>query len=1603
ALGGHSLLAVRVAARLRATLGVELPVRELFESPKLGDLAARLAAERLPPGLAPPPLERLGEADRAGALPVSFGQRRLWLLDRIEPGSPAYNLAEAFDLEGTLDPRRFAHSLAEVVRRHEILRTTFPEIGGEPVQLIAPPAPVPLPVVDLSALPARRREGVAADLTRAEASRAFDLAAGPLLRATLLRLAPARHRALFCLHHMVTDGWSLDVLMREVAAAYAAAAVGRAAPLAELPLQYADWAAWQRLAMGKLFEQQLAFWREQLAGIPTLLELPADRPRRVGRTAGGSLPFALAPARTGELARLGRLHGVTPFMLLLTGFAVVLARLAGREALLVGTPIAGRRHLETENLIGLFVNTLALPVRLAPGASFGSLLGAVRATVLDAFAQQDLPFESLVEALLPERGASLRPLVQVAFALHRSAGVPAFPGCAVRRQPVSSSAAKFDLALQLAAEGGVGGVGDMGGIAGRADYDATLFDATTVERWLSHFERLLETVARAPERPWDELPLASEAERHQLLLEWNDTAVPAGEPELVPDRVGRWAATAPAAPAVETTAGSWSHGELAAWCGRLAGALRARGVGRGERVGVCLDRGLELAGAPLALWRLGAVYVPFDPAAPPERLQALARDAGLRALVTSEDLLGLWRGGWTEGAVLTVESLPAEGGESAAVALGPSDLAYLIYTSGTTGAPKAVAISHGGLAATIDGAIRTFGFGRGERMLHVSAFTFDISLFELLVPLASGGAVRLLTRAEILDEERLAAALPGVTRLHAVPSLMRSLTGALRERGLQAGVEMAFVGGERVGSEVLAGMAAALPGASRVVLYGPTEGTIVCAAERLEEASGSRIGRPLPRVELRVVDGAGEPLPIGISGELWIGGPGVAEGYWQRGELTAERFVSRDGRRFYRTGDQARFTSRGSLEFLGRVDEQVKLRGFRIEPAEIEAELVAQPEIGEAAVALWESRPGDPRLVAYLVPAPGAPGAVVPPPREVRRRLAERLPEYMLPAAFVVLDRLPRSAHGKVDRRALPAPDLGVGDGGDGGDGEAASGERAPRTPVEQVLAGVWCQVLERDAVGVDDDFFALGGHSLLASRVVARVREVLGVELPLAEVFVHTSLAGLAARIAALRGEEGAATPFGRVAGGAELPLSFAQERLWFLDQLDPGSPVYNLSLAIEVAGALAVPALAAALGEILRRHEALRTRFVLAGGAARQIVEPEATLALPAVDLTGLPEADAAAAGLAIAAAEARRPFDLSRAPLLRAGLLRLARERHVVLLTVHHIATDGWSMRVFAREVTALFSAFAAGRPSPLPEPAFQYADFAHWQRARLASGAWEGEIAYWRQRLADRPTIELPTDRPRPALRTARGAVRAFALPGDLAAAVRGLGRRAGATPFMVLFAAFAALLARTAGREEVAVGTPVAGRSRPETEGLIGFLVNVLVVRADLAGAPTGETLLGRVREAVLAALAHQDLPFDRLVQELRPERTLVQNPLFQILFVFQDESAALPALPGLGLRLLAGHGGQAKFDFTLALAAGAGGLSGRAEYALDLFDGSTVARLLGHYERLLAGLAADPGARLEDLPLLSPAERQQLEHEWNDTGAPRGAATLYGLFVAQAA
>jgi amino acid adenylation domain-containing protein len=1548
------------------------------------------------------------EDDDLNSFPLSYAQQRLWFLDQLEPGCPAYNISTAVRLSGPLDIDTLKRSLNEIVRRHESLRTTFTTIEGRPVQVIAPSLMLPLPLIDLLAFSLDERESEALLLMSEEARRAFDLEHGPLLRVTALRRGNQDHIIQLTMHHIVSDGWSMSVFIHEMATLYEAFSKGEPSPLPELPIQYADFVHWeQQHLQDELVERQLAYWKRQLGGDLPVLPLPTDRPRPAVQTyRGARLPVSLPLSLTESLKALSQSEGATLFMTLLAAFQALLSRYTNQEDISIGSSIAGRTRAETEGLIGFFLNTMVLRTDLSGNPGFLELLKRVREVALGAYSNQDVPVEMLLEALHPERNSGHNPLFQVLFILQNTPAAT-LKITDVTLQPIEldTNTAKFDLTLDLTEQ--------AEGIQGWLEYNTDLFDVETVTGMMHNFQTLLESIIADPRQRLASLALLTSDQRDQLVSHWNQTSV-AGESGLCLHQLfERQAERTPDASAVIFDQEQLTYGELNARSNRLANYLRRIGVGPEVLVGLLMERSVEMITSMLGILKAGGAYLPLDPAFPPERLSLILRDSGARIVLTQARLRNRFSGQPVTLVCLDTDekAIAKETSANRPSIVEPQNLAYVIYTSGSSGIPKGVQTPHSAVVNYVEAAGVAYELRSHDRVLQFASISFDASAEEIYPCLSCGATLVLRT------EEMLASPAGFLEKCQQWQITVLDLPTAYWHElvaGLGAEIEsfppsirLVIIGGERALPERLADWQRHVSKSVRLVnSYGPTEATIVatmCDLPR-EENGGwiarreVSIGRPVRNAQAYILDQLLNPVPVGVAGQLYLGGSGLARGYLRRAELTADKFIAHPfsleaGARLYATGDFARYRADGQIEFVGRIDNQVKVRGFRIELGEIEAALHGHSAVREAVVEARDDAPGVKRLVAYIVARPQAAPAL----SEIRNHLKQQLPDFMIPSAFVMLDALPLTTGGKLDRRALPPP----------GDArpDLEEGFAAPRTPTEEVLAAIWAEVLGLKQVGVHDNFFDLGGHSLLATQVISRIRESFCTELPLRSIFEVSTLADLADRIEiAVRAEQGLELPpIKPAARDADLPLSFAQERLWFLHQLDPESAAYHVLRPMRISGVLDVNLLERAFTEIVRRHEIYRTSFPAIAGRPVQMIDPPFPVTLARKDLRGLPEAEREASVQRLIEEEGQRPFDLAQGPLWRLALLRLGDDDHLLMLTEHHMVHDGWTEGTLVREFLALYSSFSEGAPSPLPELPIQYSDFGIWQRECLQGPALEAQLAYWKKQLSGTlPVLELPTDRPRLPVQTFRGETQTVMLPAPLAQHLYELSRRNHCTLFMTTLAAFSTLLHRYSGQDDILVGSPIAGRNRAELENLIGFFVNTMVLRNDLSGDPTFLELLKRTREVSLGAYAHQDMPFEKLVEEIQPERDLSRQALFQVMFVLHNAPRTNLEIAGLTIDAMRVHNRTSKFDLLFSIREEEEGLRCVMEYSTDLFDDPTIARMMAQFQTLLEGIVADPEQRISDLPLLTDAEELQLLSQWNETRAdyPRDRL-VHQLFEAQ--
>jgi len=1530
------------------------------------------------------------------------------LFHTLYAGAPGVYFGQyAISLRGKLDVHAFELAWRQVIENHEVLRTSFHwEKVEKPLQVVHREVALPLEHHDWSRLRPAEQQTQLQEFLRLEMDRGFDLSSAPLMRLALIQMGEESFKFTWCNHQMLIDGWSRATLFREVLTSYEALRQGSSLPLSR-GVPYRNYIAWLR-------QQDLSkaetYWRETLRGFSEPTPLFGTLP------SGGSDSLEehyereevkIDPKTTRALVSVSRRHELTLNTLMQGAWGLLLSRYAGTRDVVFGATVSGRPPTlpQVESLVGLFINTLPVRMRVSGQESMLALL------------------KNLQRQQLEMRDYEYSPLVQVQGWSEVPRSVPLFESIVVfENYPIDPSLNQGEFSLEIE---GIDSVertnypltitikrGEE--IAVQIAYDSGRFEAAVIQRMLGHFKKLLSEMAVTLDVPVSSLSLLTASERHELLVEFNDTAITypdaGGLHRLFESQVQR----TPAATALVAAGQAFTYGELNQKANKLAHHLLGLGVSPEERIGILLERSAEMVIALLGVLKAGGCYVPLDAQYPAARLSFMIEDAGLAILLTTRQLIESLSLSNDAARVVCLEELEslsanatrAETDKSTAnpnIEVSAAQLAYLIYTSGSTGQPKGVMISHGSVTNLLRAMSDQPGFDSDDRLLAVTTLSFDIAGLELFLPLIRGGRLVLAAREMASDPAQLMAQIERgeASVMQATPATWRMLLEA-GWNGCQ-GMKV-LCGGEALAAD----LADALSGCGESLwnMYGPTETTIwSLVSEVKRQGSGQvTIGRPIANTKVYVLDAWWQPAPVGVAGELYIGGVGVARGYWQRPSLTAEKFIpdsfsQEEGARLYRTGDMVRYLPTGELEFLGRVDHQVKVRGYRIELREVEAALLSHENVREAVVVAREQTGEEKRLVAYVTArGEGDSGVSV---SDLRESLRQRLPEYMVPTAFVLMNEMPLTPNGKVDRKALPAPERAR--------PELSVNYEAGRTPVEQMVASIWSETLGVERLGTRDNFFELGGHSLLATRVISRLREAFQVELPVRDLFESPTIAALAAKIeTALKEAQGLAVPVIKPAARAgELALSFAQQRLWFLDQLEPGSPFYNIPTAVRLSGKLDFAAIESAFNEILRRHEILRTTFQASDGRPSQVILPSQTIEVPVIDMVTIPGSEQETRVRQLALEEARRPFDLRSGPLLRVTLLRLSEVEHVALVTMHHIVSDGWSMRVLVRDMAALYESFSTGHASPLPELAIQYADFALWQREWLRGEVLETQLAYWRLQLAGAPAmLELPADMPHQALQTFQGNRRPFTIPPELADALRALSRHEGGTLFMALLAIFKILLYRYSRQEDILVGVPVAGR-QAATEDLIGFFVNTLVLRSHLSGEPSFVELLRRVRETALDAYTHQDVPFEKLVEELQPERNLNHQPLFQVMFVFQNAPQPISGAAELHIEQLEVDPGSARFDLLLNLVDTEQGVTGHLEYNTDLFYPDSITRMLGHFGKLIESVVARPEMSVLELPILQDSEMQQLR-DWNNTARDYSEAYeqvvgVHQMFEAQVA
>ena len=1611
-LGGDSLSAMRLVAAVNTGLDAHLSVRAVFEAPTVTQLVPRIDGDE-------GGVEPLVAGQRPAAVPLSYAQNRLWFLDQLHGPSPVYNMAVAVRLGGRLDADALGAALADVVDRHESLRTLFPSVEGTPQQMVIPieRADFGWDVVDATSWSASQLN----EAVNAAARYTFDLATQIPLRERLFRVAEDEHVLVAVVHHIAADGWSITPLVGDLGVGYASRCAGQAPDWAPLAVQYVDYTLWQRAQLGDLDDShspitaQLAYWEQALAGMPERLQLPTDRPYPpVADYRGASVVVDWPAALQQQVARVAREHNATSFMVMQAALALLLATISASNEVAVGFPIAGRGDPALDELVGFFVNTLVLRVDVAGDPSVAELLAQVRGRSLAAYEHQDVPFEVLVDRLNPTRSLTHHPLVQVMLAWQNFPGQDndvaaglALGDLQITPLPVDTCTARMDLTFSLAERWSE--AGEPAGIGGMVEFRTDVFDAASIEALIERLRRVVVAMTADPGQRLSSIDVLDEAE-HARLDGWGNRAVltqPASMPVSIPALFAAQVARAPEAVAISCGEGSWTYRGLDEAANRLAHLLAGQGVGPGQCVGLLCSRSAEAIVAILAVLKTGAAYLPIDPAHPAARMEFMIADAAPIAAVTTTGLADRLDG--CDLLVIDVDDPRIDTYPCTALPAPAADeIAYLIYTSGTTGVPKGVAIPHHNVTQLLESLDADLELA-GQVWTQCHSYAFDYSVWEIFGALLHGGRLVVVPESVARSPEDLHALLvtEQVSVLSQTPAAFYALqtADALHpELGPQLKLETVVFGGEALEPQRLGTWLHKHPGLPRLInMYGITETTVHASFREIVDgdvdSTASPIGVPLAHLGFFVLDGWLRPVPAGVVGELYVAGAGVGCGYLRRAGLTGSRFVAcpfgGPGARMYRTGDLVWWGAEGQLVYVGRADEQVKIRGYRIELGEVQAALSGLDGVEQAVVIAREDRPGDKRLVGYVTGTAD--------PAGIRTVLAERLPAYTVPAAVVALDALPLTVNGKLDTRALPAPEY-----------QDVDRYRAPASAVEEILAGIYAQVLGLERVGVDDSFFELGGDSLSAMRVIAAVNTGLDAHLAVRAVFEAPTVAGLVSR---LGGGGGGLEPLVAGQRPAVVPLSFAQRRLWFLDQLQGPSPVYNLAVAVRLGGRLDADALGAALADVVGRHESLRTLFPAPEGIPQQLVVPveRADFGWQIIDATGW---SASRLGEAVDEA-AHYGFDLATEIPLRARLFRVTDEEHVLVAVAHHIGADGWSITPLIRDLGVAYASRCAGRVPDWAPLAVQYVDYTLWQRAQFgdledSDSRIAEQLAYWEQALAGMPErLQLPTDRPYPLVADQRGASVAVDWPAELQQRVRGVAGEHNATSFMVMQAALAVLLSTISASSEVAVGFPIAGRRDPALDELVGFFVNTLVLRVDLAGDPTVAELLAEVRGRGLAAYEHQDVPFEVLVERVNPTRSLTHHPLVQVMLAWQNwqdnDPAAGLALGDLRVTQMPVDTRTARMDLTFSLAerwtqAGEpAGIGGAVEFRTDVFDAESIEALIERLQRVVVAMTADPTRRLSSIDVLDAGEHARLDGWGNRAVLTQPATTAVSIPVVFAA
>ncbi|MEA5617974.1 amino acid adenylation domain-containing protein [Cronbergia sp. UHCC 0137] len=1469
-LGGHSLLASLVISRLRENLSVELSVSALFEFPTVASLSEKITTLQNQ-SQQTKSLPVLQPVSRSGKLSLSLIQQRFWLLDQMEGANADYNIARALRLVGQLNLTAIEQSIKSIIQRHETLRTSFGMVDGKPVQFIAEIVPFTLPIVDLQALPEVEKQTELQRLITREYTQTFDLSKAPLLRVKLIRLELDSHVLLVTMHHIISDAWSVGIFLRELSSLYINS------PLPDLPIQYVDYAYWQRQWLqNDIINTQLNYWQQQLADAPPVIELPTDYPRCAMQTFRGSIErFKLGDDLTNKLKTLSQKSGTSLFMTLQAAFATLLYRYTGQEDIVIGSPITNRNRPALESLIGFFVNTLVLRTRLENNPTFKELLTQVRQVSLDAYAHPDVPFDRLVEVLQPQRHTSHSPLFQVMFVLQNSPIEKLdLAGLNVTQIELDrpTAGATFDLTLsiqEIDAE-----------LRGAFEYNANLFDNDTIARMVEHFQILVEAIVTNPNERVGQIPLLTAAEQHRLLVEWNNTQTNYPQDRCIHELVTEQAEKTPDAVALVFEDCQLTYQQLNQKANQIAHYLQSLGVDKEILVGIYLERSFEMIVGILGILKAGGAYVPLDPNYPPERLNYMVEDSQMSVILTHSLLLPHLSS--------TLESTPTKiicwdkdleiiANQSLDETINnvqPRNLAYVIYTSGSTGKPKGVMIEHSGLLNLVFWHLNNFAVTSSDRATSLAGTAFDAAVWELWPYLVVGASVHLIKSEFLLSDQILKQQLisADITITFIPTPLVEKLL--LLSWTENTALRIMLTGGDKLNHYPLGTLPFKL-----FNNYGPTENTVVTTSGQVlpEESEGKcpPIGRPIANTQSFILDRYLQPVPIGVTGELYLGGAGLARGYLNRPDLTLERFIPHpfvENERLYKTGDLARYLPDGNIEFLGRIDHQVKIRGFRIELGEIETLLSQRPQVQQVVVIVREDDPGNKYLTAYVVNENSTLTS-----SELRQFLKQQLPEYMIPSAFVMLKALPLTPNGKVNRRALPKPETT--------NLELEAAYVAPRTWLEKQLGEIWCTVLNQKQVGIYDNFFELGGHSLLLTSVISRIQESLSIAIPLRSLLVAPTIAELSQVITDIQLEiekqsESCMTfdtlpPLVPQVRNTCIPLSFAQESIWYLQQLAPESCAYNSFVILRFTGSLSASVLESCFNEIIRRHEILRTAFTMVDGQPVQIISPSLTIPLEIIDLQNLPNTERISEAQRLAALEYEHHFDLASVPLIKTKLLQLNQKEYWLTINMHHIITDGWSLGLLLEELRIIYTAFANGLPSPLPELPVQYADFTLWQRQYFNEKAIEKQLAYWLEKLSNTSQISddfSPTQLQM--INSTSASVYSVVLSVSLVASMETFSRSQKVTLFVIILTALKILFFQYSREKDILVMATVGNRSVVETEKMLGCFINDIILRCHISSEQTGLTFLEQVQETLIEAINNKEIPGQTVIDTLKTKQPL---------------------------------------------------------------------------------------------------------------------------------